>query len=306
MTSAPLPLSVAPITLSPAVFSTGIGSPVSIDSSTLRSALQHLAIDRHLLAGSDPQAIADVHMRQRNVLFRAVCAEATRRLGRESKQRPERSRGTRARLQFQDLAKQRQRDDYRGRLEIHADAAVLPEGVREQTGRHGRDDAVNECGADAGADQRPHVGAAVGDRLRPAHEERPARPQHHRRGDHQLEPGPRSRAAAALARCPNIASASTASDSGRVHQKRRRKSVSSGFSPSSRLGIIGSSAMPQIGQLPGASRTICGCIGQVYCEPAGACSTWASVGFRYRSGSERNLVRQPAEQNPYSVPAWTA
>ncbi len=35
ITSAPLPFKVAPITLSPAVFSTGIGSPVSIDSSTL-------------------------------------------------------------------------------------------------------------------------------------------------------------------------------------------------------------------------------------------------------------------------------
>jgi hypothetical protein len=51
--------------------------------------------------------------------------------------------------------------------------------------------------------------------------------------------------------------------SGRLHQKRRRKSVSSGFSPSSRLGIIGSSAMPQIGQVPGPSCTISGSIGQV-------------------------------------------
>jgi len=77
-----------------------------------------------------------------------------------------------------------------------------------------------------------------------------------------------------------MASASTVSDSGRVHQKRRRKSVSSGFSSSSRLGIIGSSAMPQIGQLPGASRTICGCMGQVYCAPAGAGSTAATSGFK--------------------------
>ena len=70
-------------------------------------------------------------------------------------------------------------------------------------------------------------------------------------------------------RCPSMASASTIADSGRVHQKRRRKSTSSGFSSSSRLGIIGSSAMPQIGQVPGPSRTIPGCIGQVYLAPAG-------------------------------------
>ena len=71
-------------------------------------------------------------------------------------------------------------------------------------------------------------------------------------------------------RWPNIASASTMSDSGSVHQKRFRKSISSGFSPSSRLGIVGSSAMPQIGHVPGRSRTISGCIGQVYLVPTAA------------------------------------
>jgi hypothetical protein len=50
--------------------------------------------------------------------------------------------------------------------------------------------------------------------------------------------------------------------SGSVHQKRREKSRSSGASSSSADGIIGSSAMPQIGQLPGALRTISGRIGQ--------------------------------------------
>src|SRR5687767_7156289 len=46
-------------------------------------------------------------------------------------------------------------------------------------------------------------------------------------------------------------------------QKRRVMSVSSGLSSSSVM-VRGSSAMPQIGQLPGASRTISGCIGQVH------------------------------------------
>jgi hypothetical protein len=52
--------------------------------------------------------------------------------------------------------------------------------------------------------------------------------------------------------------------SGNVHQNRRVKSSSSGFFSSSSVGISGSSAIPQIGQLPGAVRRICGCIGQVY------------------------------------------
>ena len=45
--------------------------------------------------------------------------------------------------------------------------------------------------------------------------------------------------------------------------KRRVMSFSSGLDPSASGMPSGSSAMPQIGQLPGASRRICGCIGQV-------------------------------------------
>ena len=53
-------------------------------------------------------------------------------------------------------------------------------------------------------------------------------------------------------------------------RKRRRKSTSSGFGPASSAGTpIGSSAMPHFGHSPGASRTISGCIGQVYCVPFG-------------------------------------
>lgn len=51
-------------------------------------------------------------------------------------------------------------------------------------------------------------------------------------------------------RWPNMASTVTTAVSGSVHQKRRRKSRSS-LSSSSSVGISGSRAMPQIGQLPG-------------------------------------------------------
>lgn len=50
--------------------------------------------------------------------------------------------------------------------------------------------------------------------------------------------------------CPNIASTVTMMVNGGVHQNRRLKSLSSGFS-SSRLGIKDSRAMPHFGQLPG-------------------------------------------------------
>jgi len=52
-------------------------------------------------------------------------------------------------------------------------------------------------------------------------------------------------------------------------QKRRdicRSSLSSAGSPA--VGTIGSSAMPQMGHTPGESRTISGCMGQVYFVPA--------------------------------------
>ncbi len=69
--------------------------------------------------------------------------------------------------------------------------------------------------------------------------------------------------ASGMNRWPPIASPTPATLNGSVHQKRRVKSTSSGFFSSSSDGISGSSAMPQIGQLPGAGRRICGCIGHV-------------------------------------------
>ena len=61
-----------------------------------------------------------------------------------------------------------------------------------------------------------------------------------------------------------MAMASSGTDSATPTQKRRVMSRSSGFAASPAAGVIGSSAMPQIGQLPGSLRTICGCIGQVH------------------------------------------
>ena len=82
-----MPLTVAPVTLSPASFSTGIGSPVTIDSSTaLRPSIDH-AVDRHLLARPDAQQVADLDLLERHVFLAAVGAHAPRRLRREPEQR---------------------------------------------------------------------------------------------------------------------------------------------------------------------------------------------------------------------------
>src|ERR1035441_9934136 len=58
-------------------------------------------------------------------------------------------------------------------------------------------------------------------------------------------------------------SASKGTASAMLIQSRLVISASSGLE-SSTVTSRGSSAMPQIGQEPGALRTICGCIGQVY------------------------------------------
>ena len=60
-----------------------------------------------------------------------------------------------------------------------------------------------------------------------------------------------------------MAIASSGAVSARLIQNRRVMSRSSGLS-SSTVTVRGSSAMPQIGQLPGSARTISGCMGQVY------------------------------------------
>src|SRR3546814_16554726 len=68
---------------------------------------------------------------------------------------------------------------------------------------------------------------------------------------------------------PNIASIITTNDSGSVHQKRRRKSVSSGFQPSSRPGNSGYNAMPKNGQVPGPPLRTPGFLGQIGLVPDG-------------------------------------
>ena len=60
-----------------------------------------------------------------------------------------------------------------------------------------------------------------------------------------------------------ISSAKTAAASGPASQSRCCRSRSSGEGPASATGIIGSSAMPQMGQSPGEACTISGSIGQV-------------------------------------------
>ena len=66
-----------------------------------------------------------------------------------------------------------------------------------------------------------------------------------------------------LARWPPISTTTTGSARASPSQKRRLISTSSGFGSDVAATSSGSSAMPQIGQAPGPTWRICGCIGQV-------------------------------------------
>ena len=78
-----MPLTVPPVTRLPLVFSTGIGSPVIIDSSTELVPSSTTPSTGILLAGADAQSVADVHVLERHVDFGAVVAQQSRGLGRE-------------------------------------------------------------------------------------------------------------------------------------------------------------------------------------------------------------------------------
>jgi hypothetical protein len=62
---------------------------------------------------------------------------------------------------------------------------------------------------------------------------------------------------------PPMLSTTTGTLSRTAIQNRRVMSASSGLGPLSAATVSSSSAMPQMGQAPGPSRRICGCIGQV-------------------------------------------
>ena len=258
------------------------------------------AVDGDRVAGTDAQPIAHLDLVERHVFFPTIRANAPRPLGRQLQERADRGAGAAARAQLQHLSEQHQRHDHRGGLEVDGHAAVVSaERRRKQPGREHGDQAVGVRDRDAEADQREHVRAAVRDRVAEADEERPAAPQHDRRGERQLEPrldtgrGTRWRSAGTML---PIASTSSGAVTTALTQNRRVMSTSSGLCSPSAAATRGSSAMPQIGHAPGASRTISGCIGQVHWPPAGAGGLRGRL--RRRGDEPRRIGRKQLQAVP--------
>src|SRR6266566_5096386 len=97
-----------------------------------------------------------------------------------------------------------------------------------------------------------------------------------------------------------IVSANTGTVRSVDSQNRRVIDTSSGFGRSSSVMTRGSSAIPQIGQAPGASRTICGSIGHVYSMRAPAAAAGGgddcADGVRNSAGFSRKRSRQLSAQ----------
>ncbi len=101
-----------------AASSTGIGSPVSIDSSTARRALDEHAVDRDLVARPDPQQVAGDDVGQRHV--RLARRRASRRavVGLEPDEPPDRAGRAALGAGLEPSAEQDQADDDRRAVEV--------------------------------------------------------------------------------------------------------------------------------------------------------------------------------------------
>ena len=141
-------------------------------------AVDHLAVDRDAVAGTDDEDVARQQQRRVDVDQAAVALD-TRGLGLQAQQGLDRFRHAQPGARLEQLAKQHQRD-HRGRgLEIDVQRIEPGHGDhRAERPGHGR----------AERDQHVHVGAAAAQGLPAAGVEAPAGPELHRRRQQQLRP----------------------------------------------------------------------------------------------------------------------
>lgn len=102
-------------------------------------AVEHLTVDRDLLARAHAQPVAEANRLERDFLLAPIRPDDAGGLGGEIEPRPDRRAGALAGPQLKDLAEQHQNDDDRAGLEIDPDlAGMVLEAVREQTRRDHR------------------------------------------------------------------------------------------------------------------------------------------------------------------------
>ena len=173
----PLPLTVAPMTSSPSSLLTGMGSPVSIDSSTVEEPLDDDPVDGDLLARAHAHEVAVAHLGDRHVGLDAVADDA-RRARLQADELLDRLAGLALGARLEHAPQEDQGDDQGGRVEVarHAEALVHEGGGEEDPER-----AVDVGRRGAHDDERVHVRGAVAQRRPGALVELPADPELHRR-----------------------------------------------------------------------------------------------------------------------------
>ena len=186
-TTVPVPLTVPPVTLSPTDFSTGTGSPVTIDSSIDVWPSVTTASTGTFSPGRTPDQIAYGDLRERNVLLDIV-TNATSGLRCKTEQPSDCGAGAAPRPQLQHLPEQHKNRHHHSRIEIRLDHAAHEKTRRKELRGERSQRRIDVRGAYAERDQGEHVGTSVSDRRPSPLEEGPARPPDHRRG--QCEPQP--------------------------------------------------------------------------------------------------------------------
>ena len=117
MVTLPLTAIVAPMTRSPGALSTGIGSPVTIDSSTAACPSTTTPSTGTFSPGRTRRRSPALDVVERNVFFAAV-PHPPRGFRRETQELPDRRARLMARAQLQHLAEQHQHHDDDGGVEV--------------------------------------------------------------------------------------------------------------------------------------------------------------------------------------------
>ena len=153
------------------------------------AAVQDLAVDRDTVSGTNAEAVTDLDPIDWNLVVSASIAQAVGSLRRQVQQRADGPSGTFSGAQLQHLTEKNQHRDDRGRLIVNRDrAAHGTEAFGEDARDQGGNQAVEVGGARPQCDQGKHIEVAADDRGPAALEERPARPQHNRCGEYELDP----------------------------------------------------------------------------------------------------------------------
>ena len=258
MTKAPAPLTVPPVTRSPAPFSTGTGSPVTIDSSTaLRPS--RTAPSTGTRSPGRTRRRSPTPTRSSGTSSSRPSSRRTRAVAGASPSSARMAPLVRLRARSsRTWPEKHQHGDHRRHLEVEAHlTGVTAHSRREEAWRQRGGHAVGIRGARAEPDQREHVGAPVHEGRPGALEERPAAPQHHggreRRAGARRGRGGRRRAGGVG---PGSGPTSRRPTRGRSRPARPRTGASCpgarGSPPPRASTVLGSRAMPQIGQAPGS------------------------------------------------------